>query len=113
MESSLLIFLKDLFSIDLFIADAANGKIKNKLINTQTDEHFEALRFTNSSAAWSPDEIKLLPVFKTGDNAIAIYNVKKGRVEQTSILKNWVISPVSHGHPMEKASAFRNRRCYL
>ena len=75
---------KDLFSIDLFIADAANGKIKNKLINTQTDEHFEALRFTNSSAAWSPDADKIaLPVFKTGDNAIAIYNVKKGRVEQT------------------------------
>jgi len=75
---------KDLFSIDLFIADVASGKIKNKLVNTQTDEHFEALRFTNSSAAWSPDAEKIaLPVFKTGDNAITIYNVKKGKVEQT------------------------------
>ncbi|HEX3019512.1 MAG TPA: hypothetical protein VHP36_04390 [Chitinispirillaceae bacterium] len=75
---------KDLFSIDLFIADANSGKVINKLVSTQTDQHFEALRFVNSSGRWSPDGQKIaLPVFKNGDNAIAIFNVKKGRIEKT------------------------------
>lgn len=75
---------KDLFSIDLFIADASSGKVKNKLGSTQAVEHFDALRFTNSSGSWSPDAQKIaLPVFKNGDNGVAIYNVDKGRVEHT------------------------------
>lgn len=75
---------KDLFSIDLFIAEVQSGRIINKLVSAQTDEHFEALRFINSSGSWSPDGKKIaISVFKNGNNAIAILNVNKGKIEQT------------------------------
>lgn len=79
---------KDLFSIDLYIADAENGEIISRPINTQTDQHFEALRFVNSSGTWSPDGDKLcLTVFKNGKNAVMIVDIKNGNVTKTIELK--------------------------
>ena len=34
---------KDLFSIDLFVADARTGKVIKKITNTATNAHFESL----------------------------------------------------------------------
>lgn len=85
-DGSLIAFFssKDLFSIDLFIAETKNGKILSKLANTQTDEHFESLRFINSAGCWSPDGQKIaVTVFKDGNNAITISDVKSGKIRQT------------------------------
>ncbi|MFB3903269.1 MAG: peptidase S9 [Acidobacteriota bacterium] len=46
---------KDLFSIDVFLADTQTGEIKRKLTSTAIDPHFESLQFINSAGAWSPD----------------------------------------------------------
>jgi hypothetical protein len=46
---------KDLFSIDLFLADAATGKVIRKLASTATDAHFDSLQFLDSAGAWSAD----------------------------------------------------------
>ncbi|NLE02637.1 MAG: peptidase S9, partial [Fibrobacter sp.] len=74
---------RDLFTIDLFLADTS-GKITQKIVTTETDAHFDALRFINSAASWSPDgERVAFSVFKKGDNAISIFNVKKRRTEKT------------------------------
>ena len=43
---------RDLFSIDLFLADTATGKIIRKVTDTATDAHFESLQFLESAGAW-------------------------------------------------------------
>jgi WD40 repeat protein len=43
---------KDLFSIDLYVADAATGKIRRRLVETASDPHFDSLQFINSSGDW-------------------------------------------------------------
>ncbi len=46
---------RDLFSIDLFLADADTGKVIRKLASTATDAHFDSLEFIESAGAWSAD----------------------------------------------------------
>ena len=85
-DGNLLAFMstKDIFDIDLFLADARSGKVIRKLLSSQNNRHFDALRFINSSGAWSPDSRLLaVVVFKNGRNEIAIVDVHKGRVKQT------------------------------
>jgi hypothetical protein len=42
---------RDLFSIDLFLADADTGKVIRKLTSTATDPHFDSLQFLESAGA--------------------------------------------------------------
>src|SRR5688572_19887835 len=46
---------KDLFSIDMYLADARTGEIIRKLTNTATSAHFESLQFLTSAGAWNKD----------------------------------------------------------
>jgi Tol biopolymer transport system component len=46
---------KDLFSVDLYLADAHTGKIIRKLRSANSDPHTDALRYIDSSGTWSPD----------------------------------------------------------
>ena len=43
---------RDLFSIDLYLADAQTGKVIRKITDTATDPHFESLQFLTSAGAW-------------------------------------------------------------
>ncbi len=43
---------KDLFSIDLYLADARTGEIRRRLVKTATDPHFQSLQFINSAGSW-------------------------------------------------------------
>ena len=43
---------KDLFSIDLYLADARTGEIRRKLVKTATDPHFQSLQFINSAGSF-------------------------------------------------------------
>src|SRR3954469_1664618 len=43
---------RDLFSIDLYLADARTGKVIRKITATATDPHFESLQFLTSAGAW-------------------------------------------------------------
>jgi len=49
-----LVFLstRDLFSIDLYLADADTGKIRRKIVSTAVDPHFESIQFIKSAGAW-------------------------------------------------------------
>ncbi|MCZ6760898.1 MAG: BamA/TamA family outer membrane protein [Gemmatimonadetes bacterium] len=46
---------KDLFSIELYVADAETGEILRRLTRTVVDPHLESLGFINSAGTWSPD----------------------------------------------------------
>jgi Tol biopolymer transport system component len=74
---------KDLFSIDLFLADAETGEIIRKLSSASSDPHIEALRYIDSSGTWSPDSrFFAYVVFANGDNELAIVDTDNGRVTQ-------------------------------
>jgi Tol biopolymer transport system component len=74
---------KDLFSIDLFLADARTGEILKKLVSANADPHFDALRFIDSAGTWSPDgRYFAFVVFANGDNELAILDVEKRDVVQ-------------------------------
>lgn len=56
-DGSMVAFLseKDLFSIEMFLADAETGEILRRFTKKASDPHFESLQFINSSGAWRPD----------------------------------------------------------
>ncbi|MDH3216565.1 MAG: BamA/TamA family outer membrane protein [Candidatus Krumholzibacteria bacterium] len=43
---------KDLFAINLFLADAQTGRIEHTIIRAERDPHLESLQFINSGGAW-------------------------------------------------------------
>ena len=74
---------KDLFEINLFIADANTGEIIRKLKSGNRDAHFDAIRFIASAGAWSPDGRNFAFItFVEGDNEISILDWTKGSVKQ-------------------------------
>lgn len=46
---------KDVFSLELYLADVDSGKFISKLTETAVSPHFQSLEFIDSSGAWSPD----------------------------------------------------------
>ena len=74
---------RDLFSIDLFLADAATGKIIRKVTDTATDAHFESLQFLGSAGAWDATGNRFVfPGVSKGDPVLTIVNVNNGKQER-------------------------------
>ena len=74
---------RDLFSIDLYLADAATGKVIRKITDTATDPHFETLQFLGSAGAWDPAGAKfVVPAISKGQAILAIFDVQNGRKER-------------------------------
>ena len=74
---------KDLFSIDLFLADAKTGEIIKKITNTATSAHFESLQFLSSAGAWDPKGQRFLFAGVSGGQSIlTIVNVDRGKTER-------------------------------
>ena len=74
---------RDIFSIDLYLADANSGEVITKLLSAETNPHFDALRFINSSGSWSPDGRKFAFVtYVKGDDELAILDIASRDIEQ-------------------------------
>lgn len=72
---------KDLFTLDLFLADAEKGKIIKKLSSVVRNDEIDDYSFIESSGTWSPDGRKFaFVVFSKGKNKLAILDVKKQRI---------------------------------
>jgi Tol biopolymer transport system component len=77
---------RELFSIDLFLADAKTGKVIRRLISSDRDPHFESLRFIESAGAWSPDSRHLAFItFSRGDNYLSTIDVESRNVEHIRV----------------------------
>jgi len=50
-----LVFLseKDMFAIEMFLADAESGHVDRKIVKTAVDPHFEGLQFVHSAGSWN------------------------------------------------------------
>ena len=74
---------KDLFSIDLYLADAQTGQIIRKITNTATSAHFESLSFLTSAGAWDPTGKRFVfPGLAKGSPVLVIVNVDNGKTER-------------------------------
>jgi len=72
---------KDLFGIDLFLADAKTGKILRKLSSQISNSHIDDFNFLESAGAWSPDGKQFaFSIFSKGKNQLMIVNVGNGSV---------------------------------
>jgi hypothetical protein len=72
---------RDLFNINLFIADVETGRVVRSLRQFGFDPHFDSIRFINSAGTWAPDGSRFAFVtFAEGRNEINVMNPQTGRV---------------------------------
>lgn len=70
---------RDLFSLDLLVADATTGKILHHLTSPNSNPHFDAISWTQSTGSWSPDgKYIAVPVFASGRVEIQVFNAESG-----------------------------------
>ena len=84
-DGSRIIFFseRDLFSIDLFLADARTGEIIRKITDTATGGHYESLQFLTSAGAWDSSGQRIVfPGIAAGTPVLTIVNVDNGRTER-------------------------------
>ena len=74
---------KNVFSFDLFLADASSGDLIRTLSSSATSPYYDALRFMDGSGSWSRDGTRLAyVVFADGKNQVLIADADRGRVQQ-------------------------------
>lgn len=79
---------RNVFSLDLFLADANDGKIIRKLSTRTRKTHLDALDAFESAGTWSPDSKQYaFVIYSSGRNKIAIADVDKGRVVNEFFIK--------------------------
>ncbi|MFO7932514.1 MAG: hypothetical protein R6U78_00395 [Bacteroidales bacterium] len=72
---------KNLFTIDLFLADAETGRIIKKLTSIINNHEIDDFSFIESGGTWSPDSKKFaFVIFSEGVNKLAILDVDKARI---------------------------------
>lgn len=72
---------KDLFSIDLFLADAQTGKIIRKLSSRQSNSHIDEFSYIESAGTFSNDSKKFaFSVFSGGRTRLMIVDVERGKM---------------------------------
>lgn len=70
---------KDLFGIDLFLADAKTGKIIKKLSSQISNSHIDDFNFLESAGAWSPDSKHFaFSIFSKGRNQLLVIDISNG-----------------------------------
>ena len=80
---------KNIFSLDLFIANTETGKIIRKISTRTKKSHLDALDAFESAGTWSPDSKKYaFVIYSKGMNKIAIADVAKGKVIDEFFVKD-------------------------
>jgi Tol biopolymer transport system component len=73
---------RSLFSIDMYVADVATGRVTRRLVKTAGDPHFESLQFLSSAGDWAPDNRRFVfAALSKGQPVLAIVDVDTGRRE--------------------------------
>lgn len=71
---------KNLFTLDLFLADAKTGKILKKVASTATDSHVDQFNFLESAGTWSPDSKRFaFDVYEKGRSMLVVKDVFQGK----------------------------------
>lgn len=74
---------RDLFSIDLFLADARTGEVKERVTETALDAHLQSLQFIQSAGSWHPDGRRFVLAGISGARPVLqIYDADETRMER-------------------------------
>lgn len=74
---------KNLFTTDLFLADAKTGKVIRKVASTASDGHVDQFNFLESAGTWSPDSKRFaFDVYQKGRSVLVIKDIFKGKKTQ-------------------------------
>lgn len=78
---------KNLFSIDLFLADAKNGNVIRKLASSTQDGHIDQFNFIESAGTWAPDNKRFaFDVYEQGRSVLVVKDALRGKtLEKISI----------------------------
>jgi Tol biopolymer transport system component len=90
-DGSKVVFLssRDLFSIDMYLADARTGKILRKLVKTAVDPHFESIQFIKSAGSWNPEGNQFVfGGITKGEPVLVVVNTENGDKEKEIAFKN-------------------------
>ena len=84
-DGSRLVFLssRDLFSIDMYLADTRTGKVEKRIVRTDVDAHFESIQFIGSAGAWdATGERFVFGAVRQGRPVLTILNVPADKIER-------------------------------
>lgn len=71
---------RDLFSIDLFLADARTGEIERRITRTALDPHLQSLQFIQSAGSWRADGRQFVFAgISAGRPLLQLYDVAEGK----------------------------------
>ena len=71
------------FFVDLWLADAVTGRVRQRLVKSTQNSNYESLRFINSAGAFSPDGRFFAIAAKRKDrDDLVILDVQRGREER-------------------------------
>jgi Tol biopolymer transport system component len=74
---------RDLFSIDLYLADARTGEIRRRITRTAVDPHYQSLEFINSAGAWDTAGRRLaFGAVSAGVAELSVFDVARDRLER-------------------------------
>ena len=74
---------KSMFSIDMYVADVATGRINRKLVSTTSDPHFDSLQFIASAGDWAPDNRRFVfAALHAGQPVLTIVDTVNGNRER-------------------------------
>jgi len=82
-DGKYIVFLseRDVYDLDLFLADAKTGRIIRKLSNRINRNEIDALNYLESPGTWSPDSKDFaFVVFSEGKNKLIIFNIDRMKV---------------------------------
>jgi Tol biopolymer transport system component len=82
-DGNSMVFLseRDLYSIDVYLADAHTGAIRRKIVQTAGDPHFESLQFIESAGAWDPSGRWFALAARSGGEAVlSIVDTRTGSI---------------------------------
>jgi hypothetical protein len=82
-ESFVFLSERDLFSIDMYLGDTATGEVRETIVETATDPHFDSLQFIQSSGSWSPKgDAFVFGGVKKGQPVVSFVSVPGGEITE-------------------------------
>ncbi len=74
---------RDLFSIDMFLADAQTGAVIRKIVKTAVNPHFESLQFISSAGSWDfTGKRFVFTAIRKGRPVLTILDMETNRTER-------------------------------